>query len=210
MKTTKKGLGLAILALTIAYTPAYAAGIFVSTGHTGAQVQTDINHTQHWTITPDGDIVIDGANFTMKDGSQTSADISFAIYNGVWDANFLSTAAVASVTLTSADFALAHADSPTNQFDWTLFRFATAAALTANQEYTGVLYSNAIDSQNKAYFIKGGSTSTLSFVDDAGNSITPTVPDPQSVPEPSTLALFMVAGLLVSGVKTAKRRNTVA
>lgn len=84
--------------------PTAFAGIFVSTGQTGAQVQCDINHTQHWTYSVSENVSdIGGALLTMKGGSQTTSPISFVIFEGTY-ADFGSSAYLLSVTLDSSAF----------------------------------------------------------------------------------------------------------
>lgn len=196
MNFTKKALGLAALALAVAYNPAQAA-YFVSTGQTGAQVQTDINHTQHWTLTVGGSITIDGANFTMKEGPSTTADISFVIFQGVYQ-DYLNNSftPLFATTYTHTQFGTAHGGN-VQSFDWVKFNNPPQLTLLPGITYTGVLYSSAVDTQSTAYFIKGGSTTPLSFVDENGNSVNP-VPMVTSVPEPSSIALLLATGLLVS------------
>src|SRR5262245_53290101 len=61
------------------------APILVTTGHTGAQVQVDVDHTQHWTfnLSSNVDNVIGGL-FTMKVGPHTTENIEFDIYEGTY------------------------------------------------------------------------------------------------------------------------------
>src|SRR5262245_9602081 len=80
-------IALALLAAAGLPTAAHAAGIFVSTGHTGAQVQCDVEHTQHWTYGVTQTIAgIDGALLTMKRGSTTFETITFSIFEGDFSA----------------------------------------------------------------------------------------------------------------------------
>ncbi|MCE2883235.1 MAG: hypothetical protein LW636_12895, partial [Planctomycetaceae bacterium] len=59
------------------------ASLFMTTGQTGAQVQVDVNHTQHWTYTLTGNVSdVVGGLFTMKRGSQTTASITFEVFEG--------------------------------------------------------------------------------------------------------------------------------
>ncbi len=162
------------------------AGIFVSTGQTGTQVQCDINHTQHWTYSVSEDVAdIGGALLTMKVGSQTTSPISFVIFQGTY-ADFGIATNLLTVTLDPSAFTQAFAPI---QF------FGTPIALFAGNVYTAVLFSSAEDSQNFAYFIKGGSDTPLSFVNELGDPITngPSVTPP--TPAPGALALLAIAGL---------------
>ncbi len=187
----RKLVGCCVFAALCAASNA-SAGLFVSTGKTGDQVQCDVNHTQHWTYSVSTDVSgIDGALLTMKRGSQTSSQISFVIFEGTFDA-FGSATNLLSVTLASNKF--------TQSFNGVQFK-ATAISLLAGHVYTAVLSSNATDSQNKAYFIKGGSTVPLQFVNSSGDPvlggsiITPPVTPP--VPAPGTAVLLAAAGLCV-------------
>lgn len=162
------------------------AAIFVSTGQTGAQVQCDINHTQHWTYSVSQDISdIGGALLTMKRGPQTTASISFVIYEGSF-ADFATATNLLSVTLGPADFTQ----------NWSPIMFsATPINLLAGRTYTAVLYSDAIDSQSQAYFIKGGSETPLAFVDQNGTPVTTGGQVVPPVPAPGALALLAIAGV---------------
>ncbi len=165
--------------------PTAFAGIFVSTGQTGAQVQCDINHTQHWTYSVSENVSdIGGALLTMKGGSQTTSPISFVIFEGTY-ADFGSSAYLLSVTLDSSAF--------TQAFTPIEF-FSTPISLLAGNVYTAVLFSSAGDSQNAAYFIKGGSDTPLKFVNELGDPITngPSITPP--TPAPGALALLALAG----------------
>lgn len=159
------------------------AGLFVTTGQTGAQVQCDVNHTQSWTFTTPINVTdMQGALFTMKRGSQTSDTINFRIFEGTL-ANAATATSLLSVTLSASAFTQSY--SP--------IRFQGAAiALVAGHTYTGMLSSTAQDTQSRAYFIKGGSGSSLTWVDQTGNP----------VPAPGAAALVGVAGLI-----TARRRR---
>lgn len=163
------------------------AAIFVSTGQSGAQVQCDINHTQHWTYSVSQDVSdIGGALLTMKRGPQTSASISFVIYEGVF-ADFALATSLLSVTLNPSDFTQS----------WSPISFsATPITLLAGRTYTAVLFSNAVDSQSQAYFIKGGSETPLAFVDESGNPVGSGGQITPPVPAPGAIALLGLAGLV--------------
>lgn len=163
------------------------AAIFVSTGQTGAQVQCDINHTQHWTYSVSQDVGdIGGALLTMKRGPQTSASISFVIYEGTLADLALATNLL-SVTLGPSDFTQ----------NWSPIAFsATPITLLAGRTYTAVLYSDAIDSQSQAYFIKGGSESPLAFVDQNGTPVSTGGQVVPPVPAPGAIALLAIAGVV--------------
>ncbi len=158
------------------------ASIFVSTGHTGAQVQTDINHTQHWTFGLVADLSdVTGALLTMKRGQNTRESITFVIFEGVFS-DWGTATNLMSVTLGPASF--------TQMYDYVLFA-GTPIDLLAGHTYTGVLFSDADDPQDEAYFIKGGSNSDLHCVDKYGNPSE----DCPITPAPGALALFGLAGV---------------
>ncbi len=163
------------------------AAIFVSTGQSGAQVQCDINHTQHWTYSVSQDVSdIGGALLTMKRGPQTSASISFVIYEGVF-ADFALATNLLSVTLNPSDFTQS----------WSPISFsATPITLLAGRTYTAVLSSDAVDSQSQAYFIKGGSETPLAFVDASGNPVGSGGQITPPVPAPGAIALLGLAGIV--------------
>ncbi len=162
------------------------ASLFVSTGQSGAQVQCDVNHTQHWTYSVSEDISdIAGALLTMKRGPQTSASITFSIYEGDYSI-FGSAVNLLSVTLMPADF--------TQSWSPILFD-STPIALLAGRTYTAVLFSAAADNQNQAYFIKGGSETPLAFVDENGVPTTGGGQIQPPTPAPGAIALLALAGL---------------
>jgi hypothetical protein len=161
---------------------AASAAVFVSTGHTGAQVQCDSDHTQFWTYAVSAPVSgIDGGLFDMKCGSNTSDNITFSIFQGTF-ADYGTAAPLLSVTLTPASFTQSY--TPVS-FQGTPFN------LLPNTTYTAVLASSAPNPQSQAYFIKDDS---LRFVDGSENPIDPggeIIP----VPEPASLAILgMAAG----------------
>lgn len=137
--------------------------IFVTTGHTGSQVQLDTNHTQHWTYTVSADISgVSGGLFSMKRGPKSSAPIYFSIFAGTFE-NFVTAAPLLSVTADPSQFTQSYAPVLLEgaEFD-----------LVAGTTYTAVLRSAAVDAQNEAYFIKGGSEAPLFLADRNGNPVT--------------------------------------
>ena len=178
---------LSIAAITLAASPAANASIFISTGQSGAQVQCDEDHTQHWTYSVSQDVAdISGASLTMKRGHSTTASISFAIHEGTYS------------QLGSANNLLLATLTP-NSFtqNWSAIAFAaTPISLLAGRTYTAVLYSDADDSQNKAYFIKGGGETPWSFVDSMGTPVLGGGQVQSPLPAPSVMALLVVAGFV--------------
>lgn len=182
---------VALVALCISQSA--LAGIFISTGHTGAQVQCDINHTQHWTYSVSQDVSdIYGGLFTMKRGSQTTSLVTLVIFEGSY-ADYGTVANLLSVTLGPGDF--------TQSFSPIAF-IGTSISLFAGHVYTAVLSSDAGDSQNHAYFIKGGSDVPLGFVDENGDPTGDGSTIVPPAPAPGALMLFALAGI---GVRTRRR-----
>ncbi|MFM7051564.1 MAG: PEP-CTERM sorting domain-containing protein [Planctomycetota bacterium] len=173
---------LAVGAFAAALASTSHASLFMTTGQTGAQVQVDVNHTQSWTYTVPGHVNdILGGLFTMKRGSQTTASITFEVFEGTM-ADFPFASRLLSVTLGPEDF--------TQNWDWVPFT-GKPFALTAGHTYTGVLWSNAPDNQSEAYFIKGGGEAQLFFSDENGNN-------EGEVPAPGAIALLGLAGAIGS------------
>ncbi len=162
------------------------ASVFVSTGHTGAQVQCDYQHPQHWTYSVSQDVGdIGGALLTMKVGSQTTESISFVIFEGEYSAFGFATNML-SVTLGANVFS--------TQFTAMMFG-STPIALQAGHTYTAVLFSSALDPQSEAYFIKGGSETPLAFVGEDGEPWTGGGEITPPTPAPGAIALFGLASL---------------
>ncbi|SMF96331.1 PEP-CTERM protein-sorting domain-containing protein [Methylomagnum ishizawai] len=213
------GVGLIVLAASTLGTPAQALPVlFVSTGHTGAQTQTDINHTQHWTFSVSQNVTVGGGLFDMKRGPSSTADVSFAIFEGTYSPPASLDNALLQKDLTNTAFA--------QRFKAVLFQ-NTVTTLLAGHTYTGVLFSDALDAQNKGYFVKGGSASPLLFVNAKGKAVagieilpsialpeappsrfaSPASTDATLIPEP-TLPALMALGL--AGLAWATRRSQPA
>jgi hypothetical protein len=201
---TNRPLLYSLAAVVFAFSAPAQAALFVTTGQTGAQVGVSQSATQHWTYTVSVDVPeVDGGLFTMKKGPSTSADITFDIIQGLFS-DFGTATPLLSVTLDPSDF--------TQQFAPVLFQSPTPIALSANVTYTAILYSSAPDQQNSAYFIKGGSTMPLFFVDEEGNPQNPGGGDISTalVPEPSTLVSFLLMGPAVMALTGRTRRRRPA
>lgn len=186
MKPTNQ-LFVPVLSLTaVALAAPASAGLFASTGQTGAQVQCDVNHTQSWTYSVAQDVHdVEGAIFVMKRGPQTTAMITFAIFEGTM-ADFGIAPSIMSVTLSRTNFSQAYLP---------VVFSSNPVTLLAGRTYTGVLFSGAADTQSTAYFIKGGSETNLRFVDDSGNDL-PNAPAITAVPAPGALALIGAVGVV--------------
>lgn len=117
---------------------------FVTTDHTGAQTQIDINHKSVWTFNPGEDFSFGGGIFVMKDGG------SAVVEDIVLTALDQNTGYSVSLTLTPTDF--------TQQFNSVYFLYPTPPepiTITAGHDWTISLTSQAQDHQSTAYFIKG-------------------------------------------------------
>lgn len=188
MHTTAAIAVLSLAASTALIASTAEAAIFVSTGQSGAQVQCDINHTQHWTYSVSQDVSdIGGALLTMKRGPSTSATISFVIFEGTFN-DFPFATNLLSVTLGPSAFTQS----------WSPIAFSTnPISLLAGRTYTAVLFSDAVDTQSTAYFIKGGSETPLAFVDESGTPVTTGGEVvPPGVPAPGAMALLALAGIV--------------
>lgn len=172
--------------LVVAVGSAHAQTYFVSTGHTGAQVQDDINHTQTWSYTSSTNVSVIGGLFEMKLGPHTAANIDFKILDAT-NGN----AQVFDKVLTTTSF----------KQTWENVQFALDSPITllSGHTYTAILSSSAADTQSTAYFIKGGSASPLFISDSSGNPVTP-------VPEPESYAMLL-AGLGLVGAVVRRRKN---
>jgi len=156
---------------------------YVATNQSGAQTQIDVNHSSTWVFTPNVDFDFGGGLFYMKAGSSSTADVVFSLYQGTDATGTLQ----ASVTLTNTQLC---AQASCGQFNvHQFFEVVPRPALVTGTTYFAALTSNAVDTQNEAYFIKTGGF----FMGDANG-----VPaDPQPVgggaattPEPVTFGLI--------------------
>ena len=161
--------------------------LFVTTGHTGAQVQVDMDHTQHWTYTPSHDVSnVGGGLFDLKRGRDTSANIIFNLFAGEFSdyaSHNTEATSLLWVVLTPGVF--------TQQYEPVLFEDPSPVKLTAGTAYTAVLASPALTAGDVQYFIKGGSEKPLFLVDRNGNQM-----DEGGNPVPLPSALPAVAMLL--------------
>jgi hypothetical protein len=196
-----------------------ASDIYITTGQTGAQTQMDLNHDSVFAATslsltcgltdcatavisffdPTFDWDLAGGDFTMKDGSATSADVTFSFYDNV-------SGLLSSVDYDYTQFCAAHGGN-CQSFDSTKFTFAGGPiTLLAGHHYYGTITTNAADEQSAAYFIKG--LDSVGFTPNAPTAPTndpPTnnPPTTSAVPEPGSV-LLMLGGAI--GLAFTKRK----
>jgi hypothetical protein len=188
---------------------AYAAPIDITvyTDHTGAQTDVDADNWYVWTFNVTNGTEIDEilGDFTIKRGSQTTEDISFALFEGdgtawqdigdVTSANFLEI------------FSWAAADVDTSYAPH-LFPLDPDPNLTdPSKLYSLVLFTEATTSGAFQFFIKGAEGDL--FVDPCvivGGSVScdPPVQPLDPVPEPSTIILTL-SGVAVLAVRRWRR-----
>ena len=213
-----KGLIALVSAL---FVPAltHASAIYITTGQTGAQTQMDVNHdavfdgtlslTCGLTACATGTVAyfdptfnwdLAGGSFTMKDGSSTSADITFSLFDAWGDL-------LSSVTYTNSEFCTAHGGNCQN-FAQTKFTFSTPVTLVGGQQYYATLTSNAVDAQSTAYFIKGldsmGFSPNAPIDPDSPPGNDPPPPSTAGVPEPGSI--WMMLGGAASIVAFRRRK----
>jgi hypothetical protein len=177
------------------------ATVFLSTDHTGAQTQIDVNHTSSWLVGVNTPTDLAGGSFTMKDGSSTSADIKLTLYQGT-DATGT---VLRQVTLDHTTFCTGVGNC--GQFDWHPFVFSTSYQLQVGVSYFVALTSTAVDTQSTAYFIKddGSFYAASDTVGTAANP-NPFTGGAAPVPEPSTMLLSGI-GLVALGICSRKLRR---
>ena len=164
---------------------------YATTGQAGAQTQIDVGHSTTLSFRAASAWDLGGGNFTMKDGSSTSATITLSLYQGTSAAAPL----LRSITLSTATFCTLHTGN-CQSFSTTPLHFTSPYALTTGSDYFLTLTSPAVDQQSTAYFIKG--LSTLAILDGTGaalpgQTVGPPPPPPVIVPEPASLALLGIA-----------------
>lgn len=172
---------------------------YLTTGQTGAQTQIDIGHSSEWSFTPTTPWQFGGGFFTMKEGSRTTAPITFRLYRGPTASSL---GLLAQVTLSNAQFC---SQAPCNQFNIRDFHLVSPVQLTTGVTYFASLTSTAPDRQSEAYFIKA--STGFRIVDANGGIITPAPvinPSSNDAPEPATGLLIAVAAIAAS-LKRSRR-----
>ena len=199
----------------------HASAIYITTGQTGAQTQMDVNHDSVFaapsltlpcgltvcataTISyfdPTFNWDLAGGDFTMKDGTATTADVTFSFYDSV-------AGLLGSVNYTDSQFCTAHGGN-CQSFDSTKFTFAGGPiTLLSGHHYYATITTNAVDEQSAAYFIKG--LDAVGFTPNAPTAPTNDPPpnDPpttnSATPEPGSV-LLMLSGAI--GLAFMKKRK---
>lgn len=178
-----------------AATAAHAAPTvyYLTTGQASAQTQIDVAHSSTWSFTATSSWLLGGGNFTMKDGSQTAADLVLSVYKGADTSSPL-----VAVDSTTSQFCGAHGGN-CSSFAPTVLDFATPYHIELGQAYYIALTSTAANAQTEAYFIKGFQSTTIA--DAQGGFLTTQILRPAAnVPEPAPLAIlgacFVLLGVL--------------
>jgi len=193
---------------------------FLFTGHTDAQTQIDINHSSVWynplggqespTITNAEFLVtsfdatfdwnLGGAHLTIKDGSHSSLGVTLSLYECTV---LCDQPGLPSYTLADSVFV---ADSSfTQQFSVVDFDFTTPFHIVNGNSYYATVTSTEVDTQNKAYFIKGANNLTIT---DITQTETLLGSDPVVTPEPGTWVL-MASGLGLALASRLRRRQRI-
>jgi hypothetical protein len=175
---------------------------YLTTGQTGAQTQIDLNHTATWSFTATSSWLLGGGNFTMKDGSNSTANVVFSVYNGTDTTGSL----LGRVDYTNSQFCSDQIGNNCQSFGSTPFHFATSVNITSNLNYFIELTSTAVDAQSDAYFIKGVPASTI--VDSQNNVLAQSLGN-ANIPEPASLALIgtgLIAMCLTRKVRAARAK----
>ncbi len=174
---------------------------YLTTGQNGAQTQIDINHSSEWSFAPSTPWQFGGGFFTMKEGSKTTAPITFRLYRGPTASSM---GLIAEVTLSNAQFC---AQAPCNQYNVRDFHLVSPVQLTTGMTYFASLTSAAPDRQSEAYFIKA--SSGFRIVDAQGGLITPAPvinPSSNDAPEPAT-SLLIGAAAVAASLKQSRRNR---
>ena len=124
---------------------------FVTGPNTGAESRLDNsprNVTFFLTVTGAGTYSLAGGIFFMKDGPNTTGNVTLTVFNSALTP-------LGSVSLSNAQFCAANPDC--QMYANHTFAFASAVALSAGS-YTLVLSTNASPQEDTSYFVKGGGT----------------------------------------------------
>ena len=183
-------LGLVTLLFVVVPQPTSAtqSTYYLWTGQAAAQTQIDLNHRTSWHISVrSGSVVFGGGNFTMKRGSQSFEDVTLSLYRGADTSGTL----LGRKTVTVSGFTQSFASIP--------FHFASTVTLTPGSYYA-VVASNAADSQNFAYFIKGTSDALISLDGTVAGQIDPAIAGASAQPDAANLTLNKTAtGTVLTG-----------
>lgn len=181
---------------------------FVTTDHTGAQVQLDANHSSFWSFTPSVSFLLGGGKFVLKEGPATSGDTLFSVWQGAYNPTPPPDPRT-SLTYSHATWRAQHpggTGGAEQSFALTPYLLSNAATwlapgvvletaayrLQAGTTYTIALTSNAGIAGSRQYFIKD--PDTVGFYDEYNNRLdtppTITYNGPTPIPEPSSWLLL--------------------
>ena len=174
--TLSRPLLILIIAGVCLELPALAQSpYFIYTGQSSAQTQIDTSHTSSWYLhVVSGPLSLGGGNFTMKEGSSATADVTLTLYQGS------STSGTVLATVTRA------ASSFTGQFNPVDFSFSSVQSLATGNYYV-TLTSTAPNTQSQAFFIKGANGAIISL--DGTTAISSSIATVTATPTSANLSL---------------------
>src|SRR5437867_6073542 len=174
--TLSRPLLILIIAGVCLELPALAQSpYYIYTGQSSAQTQIDTSHTSSWYLhVVSGPLSLGGGNFTMKEGSSATADVTLTLYQG----SSTSGAVLATVTKTASSF--------TGQFNPVDFSFSSVQSLATGNYYV-TLTSTAPNTQSQAFFIKGANGAIISL--DGTTAISSSIATVTATPTSANLSL---------------------
>src|SRR5438128_1265542 len=174
--TLSRPLLILIIARVCLELPALAQSpYYIYTGQSSAQTQIDTSHTSSWYLhVVSGPLSLGGGNFTMKEGSSATADVTLTLYQG----SSTSGTVLATVTKTASSF--------TGQFNPVDFSFSSVQSLATGNYYV-TLTSTAPNTQSQAFFIKGANGAIISL--DGTTAISSSIATVTATPTSANLSL---------------------